>query len=229
MWGAQGGRALIQGGYDPRSLGGLGGYSIGSKTLTAKSFLYVAVGGKGQDGVLGKNIYGGWNGGGNATWDNSTNEVADKTGECGGAGGGATHIATSNRGTLANYINYKSELLLVAGGGGGGNAWQRGGNGGGQTGGTGESANAQPGGIGATQTTGYAFGQGQSGSGKGFNNGVSGGGGGYYGGFTNEGSTVDNNTGGGGSGYIGGVTNGTTTAGVQSGNGKAVITWHPAI
>ena len=38
----------------------------------------------------------------------------------GGSGGGATHIATTNRGVLSNYQSYKSDILIVAGGGGGG-------------------------------------------------------------------------------------------------------------
>lgn len=36
-------------------------------------------------------------------------------------GGGATHIATANRGELKNYENYKDEVLIVAGAGGGTN------------------------------------------------------------------------------------------------------------
>ena len=36
-----------------------------------------------------------------------------------GGGGGATHMAKTNRGVLSSYYNYKSEVYLVAGGGGG--------------------------------------------------------------------------------------------------------------
>lgn len=86
--------------------------------------------------------------------------------EIGGPGGGATHIAiTNNRGVLANYNSYRSEILIVAGGGGGGYSGVdygkrggRGGTGGGSSGGNGYSyeysANyAKPG----TQTSGYKF------------------------------------------------------------------------
>jgi len=35
------------------------------------------------------------------------------------SGGGATHIATTNRGLLSTYNSYRGDLLIVAGGGGG--------------------------------------------------------------------------------------------------------------
>lgn len=86
--------------------------------------------------------------------------------EIGGPGGGATHIAiTNNRGTLANYNSYRSEILIVAGGGGGGYSGVDygkkggcGGTGGGESGGQGYSYQystyyTAPG----TQTSGYLF------------------------------------------------------------------------
>ena len=223
VWGAQGGRGMVTAQPDPDSPGGLGGYSMGEKTLSSNTILYVAIGGKGADGVLGQNVSGGWNGGGNASWDGSQSELSGKTGESGAGGGGATHIATVS-GVLSSLSSKKSSILIVAGGGGGGNGWYSGGAGGGLTGETGKGQ--IDGGSGGTQTSGYAFGLGQSGVGTGNSNGVSGGGGGWYGGFTNESSGKECNTGGGGSGYIGGVSNGSTTNGIQSGHGKAVITWH---
>ena len=86
-----------------------------------------------------------------------------------------------------------------------------------------------------TQTTGYAFGLGQDGAkghgGLGCEEGTGGGGGGWYGGgaYTEIISKNNDCCGAGGSGYIGGVNYGSTTRGVQTGNGKAVITWHPII
>ena len=61
--------------------------------------------------------------------------------------------------------------------------------------------------------------------------GTSGGGGGWYGGgaYTEIISKNNDCCGAGGSGYIGGVNYGSTASGVQTGNGKAVITWHPII
>ena len=194
-WGASGGNGLSDGAIRGES-GGKGGYTKGILTLSSAVTLYIYVGGKGEDGVLGQNVSGGWNGGGNATWDGSQSELSGKTGESGAGGGGATHIATVS-GVLSSLSSKKSSILIVAGGGGGGNWWYSGGAGGGLTGETGKGQ--IDGGSGGTQTSGYAFGLGQSGVGTGNSNGVSGGGGGWYGGFTNESSGKDCNTGGGGS------------------------------
>ena len=208
VWGAQGGTA---GSY----IGGKGGYSSGSKALTANSSLYIAIGGKGSSSSAGKgknsSSVGGYNGGGNGkvscpSWANITYVT--------GSGGGATHIAiTTNRGELKNYVNNIEEILIVAGGGGGGN-WDpgtasycgAGGSGGGQSGLAGGSA-----GKGGTQSSGGSnggsFGQGGT---YGSNDGVcAAGGGGYYGG----GYSTNRGGGGGGSGYIGDVTSGETIAG----------------
>ena len=86
-------------------------------------------------------------------------------------GGGATHIAkvTGHLSTLSNNL---SDILIVAGGGGGGMIIDSVAYDGADAGGiSGSGTNS------ANQTTGYAFGQGESGSG------VSGGGGGLYGGY----------------------------------------------
>jgi len=86
-------------------------------------------------------------------------------------GGGATHIAKVT-GQLSSLSNNLSDILIVSGGGGGGMLI-------GET----EYTGADAGGISgnstnsADQTTGYAFGQGESSSN------VSGGGGGLYGGY----------------------------------------------
>ena len=230
MWGAQGGNT-------PRANGGKGGYSVGEIHRSATNMLYVYVGGKPND----NSMTAGYNGGGEGT------TAADANGTQTGFGaGGATHIATIARGELKNYESYRTDVLIVAGGGGGGNDWQvqhigklgeyeQGGAGGGITGLTG-SFDSHYAGTGGTQTSGgYAKGSsreaesygsfGLGGYISGMAQGSAGGGGGWYGG----GGSYDNAGGGGGSGYIGGVTNGITTSGVQSGNGKAVISWHPII
>lgn len=65
--------------------------------------------------------------------------------------GGATHIATTNRGLLSNYLEYQSEILIVAGAGGGSSeSSDKGGNGGGESGTSGSGAYV---GGGATQTS----------------------------------------------------------------------------
>lgn len=228
VYGAQGGNARAVG---VNVSGGLGGYSTGKITISKSNALYIVVGGKGADS--GNSNGGGFNGGGFASdhWSPSYS-----------AGGGATHIATTNRGVLANYNSYRNEVLLVAGGGGGSMAnddWNYtgkhedsttydtsiGGSGGGTTGG-------QPSRHGwcdchsdredfvvtnkkiPNQTSGNTFGQGQSSY-------YAAGGGGWYGGYAAD-DWYDGSTG--GSGYIGGVTDGSMQNGVRSGNGYARIT-----
>ena len=221
MWGAQGGGGA-----------GKGGYSLGNKSLNSSYNLYICVGSKGGK-ISGINAgSGGYNGGGSGGKGHANYG--------GYGGGGATHIAiTTNRGELKNYVNSKSEILIVAGGGVGlGVNAQGNGHGGGTNGNSTQSCGWKGDGIysisGGTQTTGYAFGQGQSGitntvGGNCGEEGVGGGGGGWYGGFASQvnGGHGSDCSGAGGSGYIGGVTNGTTTVGIQSGNGKALITWMP--
>lgn len=86
-------------------------------------------------------------------------------------GGGATHIAKVT-GQLKDLSSNLSDILMVSGGGGGGIIIGEDAYAGKDAGGISGSGNNS-----ANQTTGYAFGQGESGSG------VSGGGGGYYGGY----------------------------------------------
>ena len=208
VWGAEGGIGLPSP-SSPRGTPGKGGYSHGVKTISANTYIYICVGGVP------------YNGGGNINGR-------------GGPGGGATHIASTNRGELKNYSSYKSEVYIVAGGGGGVEGEGTvGGNGGGTNGGN-SNYNA----TGGTQTKGGtsvktsstdtiingSFGQGGYGYST-SNDYGGGGGGGWYGG----GGVPVSRAGGGGSGYIGGVTNGSTTSGVQSGNGKALITWMPVL
>ena len=228
-WGAQGGN------YN-NNLAGKGGYSIGYKSLGASNNLYVCVGSKGGDNLDNTGGNGGYNGGGNG----GNGFIAEFCGA--GGGGGATHIAISDRGVLKNYKDYQQELLLVAGGGGG--RITNSGVGGGLNGGNAYSDNDVYTITGASQNTGYAFGQGQNGKSKTFYGvcgaeGNGGGGGGFYGGYASQEQGDDSNCGGsGGSGYVGSVTNGETIAGDQTfpspnggietghdGDGYCIISW----
>lgn len=217
-YGAQGGNAT--GGY----LGGKGGYYTGILNVQSPITIYICVGSQGactnNQAII---AAGGYNGGGNARYNNSFPQYV-------GAGGGATSITTTNRGILKNFLSYKSEILLVAGGGGGANWWQgkqasHGGAGGGWTGSTGGNA-GHVSGTGGTQTaggTGGASGSfGQGGYGAGISVGSAGGGGGYYGG----GASHDNNGGGGGSGYANTskLTSISYANGKRSGHGQVIIT-----
>jgi len=198
-------------GAQPSSDSGKGGYSYGTIRLSAQTQLYVVAGGY---------IY---NGGG-------------KEGPTGPGGGGATHIATTNRGELKNYKSYQSEILIVAGGGGGRDdgGTLGAGYGGGLVGGNGDSGKYFGSYLtslayGGTQTSPGAnanhidnsvinnfadFGQGGSGYVT-YSNGTDwggAGGGGWYGG----GGSPNIGAGGGGSGHIGTGVTGATIAGNQS-------------
>ena len=178
--------------------------------------IYVCIGGQGTGSYNNSPIAdirsAGYNGGGYA--------------QCGG--GGATHIATTNRGILSNYISYQTEIIIVAGGGGGSDCSDAG-SGGGIVGGD-ASDSATTGGNGGTQYAGGngigvgSFGQGGC-MGTTNNDSAGGGGGGWYGGGSSKNPT--NYSGGGGSGHISSfLINGTTGMqnGVQSGDGYVKIT-----
>jgi hypothetical protein len=220
-WGAQGGGdgSLYWG------IGGPGGYSTGTASITAGQHLYIYVG---QQGI--ESITSTFNGGGGGNYNSST------VFKNGWTGGGATHIAKVN-GLLKNLSSNIPDILLVAGGGGGasgtgGSNWTstytvNGGAGGGTTGITGPSSNnetsARPGGTGGTQVAGgtssgasiaAAFGLGAT-SNQADTDAIQGGGGGggFYGGGAGG---VAGGAGGGGSSYIGGVSGGSTIAGNAS-------------
>lgn len=196
VWGAQGGYAIDS----TNSSGGYGGYSRGNITLEKGQKLNIVVGGKGIDAleISSATLEGGYNGGGSSTGDSNT---------VWGSGGGATHIAlgNTNRGVLSNYLNYKSEILIVAGGGGGGGTYgshkNKGGHAGGYIGGSGTGPAY---GTGGTQTE-AGIGNGSYKANGGFGAGgggvvASGGGAGYFGGGTG----YEHASGaGGGSSYIG--------------------------
>ena len=223
VWGAQGGS------YDSVYYGGHGGYSYGNVILSKGQPLFVVVGEEGIGGCVSTYCEGGYNGGGNSGV--STSDALNFT----SSGGGATHIALTNRGELFNYESNKSDVLIVAGGGGGGyyhtagvNVSNVGGAGGGLSGIDGTLAGIQIGpngdvlnATGGTQVAGGIAGYrgapgtfGQGGSGNSCNSdkcGSSGGGGGYYGG-----GAAGHAGSGGGSGYVDGVIDGITIAGINS-------------
>jgi hypothetical protein len=212
VWGAQGGNG-----------GGYGGYSYGEIKIDQGITLYICIGGyevfKTFKSVF--NAYNTYNGGG----------IGDA------AGGGATHISTTNRGELKNYASNQNEVIIVAGGGGGLEWAGKGGDGGGQTGSNGSSTGAVSatggsqisGGTSTEYPNGTAtiangsFGQGGYGYDSNIDYGA-GGGGGWYGG----GGTSYAGAGGGGSGHIGSALISGTTGmqnGVRSGDGYARITF----
>ena len=207
-WGAQGGWA-----------GGYGGYSIGTISLSVNDKLYIAVGGKGGDvgweSAASTIPKGGYNGGGNG---GRGLNYSSGTYPTGGGGGGATSIQNIlvKDGLLKRYSSAIDNILIVSGGGGGENVHTKlGGAGGGMNGTDSIAAPGYGSGTtggkakGATQTSGYAFGYGQSSADRARHGsygaeGNGGGGGGFYGGYSNESLGANtNDSGGGGSGYIG--------------------------
>ena len=230
VWGAAG--------DDPTGpYGGEGAYSYGKYPMSSNETIYLCIGQKGfpfdfsrSEELINKINWHAYNGG--------------SYGQCGG--GGASHIATTNRGVLANYENYQSEVLIVSGGGGGGEGAP-----GGDAGPVGENGSKEysiqrvkdklytvP--TGGTQTTGGQAGTTQYGTGfdgifgqggHGVPNtldsndaaiGGGGGGGGWYGG----GGLPYAGGGAGGSSHIGsGIINGVMETGGNTGNGRIRITW----
>ena len=140
-WGAQGGS------YNTTYVGGKGGYSYGTLTLTEETTLYLYVGGAGaklsKTGAAG----GGFNGGGNAYTSSSSYYP--------GAGGGGSDIRIKGSG----YNN----RIIVAGGGGGAHGattgYGNGGYGGGTTGGAGVSGTSSytPGAGGTATAAGNSY------------------------------------------------------------------------
>lgn len=100
--------AGAQGGGESDLEGGKGGKSTGKVTLKKGETIYLYVGQSGSNNY--GTASGTYNGGGAAG------------GVFGTAGGGATHIAKTQRGELKNYADHKEDVLIVAGGGGGASA-----------------------------------------------------------------------------------------------------------
>lgn len=229
-----------QGGYSSSGLGGKGGLSRLTYSLTQGDILYIYVGGQGEC-VDGSSSHpeggdGGWNGGGKGgTGVQFNGQGTPYNG--GGGGGGATHIATSAIGPITSYTDFSSNhayLLLIAGGGGGGTSWNNnaGGSGGGDEGGKGRHNNEWS--IAWNNGTLSCGKDGMTSStGGGSAEGCGGGGAGYVGGNTwtvSYNASEQSYSGAGGSSW-GETTYGkgysTTSGGATAGgNGKAVITWY---
>jgi uncharacterized protein (UPF0333 family) len=199
LWGAQGG--------SPNTInrGGYGGYTVGNIYLTIGTVLYFNVG---DCGYQPANLLKPFNGGGAP--DITGDWVASYTGNY--SGGGATDVRLVS-GLWDNSDSLKSRIM-VAGGGAGGNSGDGsiGGAGGGILGGNTATPISNIIIYGATQTTGNAFGIGQS---SGYAD-TGAGGGGYYGGYRG----YDSNCGGsGGSSYISGFAgcNAINISGVHTG------------
>lgn len=178
-WGAQGGYRSSS------SYGGLGGYSVGTITLSNKTNVFIYVGGAGNTGKTS----GGFNGGGSRATYN------------GGGGGSDIRIGQDS---------LYARVIVAGGGGSDGASNKKGMYGGGTSGGT-TTENFGTGGGGGTQTAGGSGGNSNSGSfgvgGQGLSksSGYGGaGGGGWYGGGGSypDGSGDDDRGGGGGSGYV---------------------------
>lgn len=188
-WGAQGGNRSQDGASATVTGSGLGGYSIGTLTLTQLTTCYIYVGGQGgmSSSTGSVKVEGGFNGGGFASHES--------TGEPGNGGGGATDVRIAQDSLYAR-------IIVAGGGGGSGEDNETGGYGGGKTGGIG-SGNISL--TQASQTSGgtnsFGFGLG----GNTYNGGA--GGGGWYGGssrysVSSYSTGSDSAGGGGGSGYV---------------------------
>lgn len=188
-WGAQGGNRSQDSASATVTGSGLGGYSIGTLTLTQLTTCYIYVGGQGgmSSSTGNVKVEGGFNGGGFASHES--------TGEPGNGGGGATDVRIAKDSLYARVI-------VAGGGGGSGEDNETGGYGGGETGGAGSGNTSL---TQASQTSGgtnsFGFGLG----GNTYNGGA--GGGGWYGGasrysVSSYSTGSDSEGGGGGSGYV---------------------------
>lgn len=188
-WGAQGGNRSQDSASATVTGSGLGGYSIGTLTLTQLTTCYIYVGGQGgmSSSTGNVKVEGGFNGGGFASHES--------TGEPGNGGGRATDVRIAQDSLYARVI-------VAGGGGGSGEDDETGGYGGGETGGAGSGNTSL---TQASQTSGgtnsFGFGLG----GNTYNGGA--GGGGWYGGasrysVSSYSTGSDSEGGGGGSGYV---------------------------
>lgn len=188
-WGAQGGNRSQDSASATVTGSGLGGYSIGTLTLTQLTTCYIYVGGQGgmSSSTGNVKVEGGFNGGGFASHES--------TGEPGNGGGGATDVRIAQDSLYARVI-------VAGGGGGSGEDNETGGYGGGETGGAGSGNTSL---TQASQTSGGANSFGFGLGGNTYNGGA--GGGGWYGGasrysVSSYSTGDDSEGGGGGSGYV---------------------------
>lgn len=192
-WGAQGGS------YNTSFQGGLGGYSVGTLTLTEETTLNIYVGEQPAAVTTSKTVCpGGFNGGGNGY-----NRYYRSTYSYGQGGGGGTDIRINDQSIYSRVI--------VAGGGGGSSSNDDSATkyGGGSIGGcaiTGGGGEQTSGGSASKMTAGtFAAGASTTTKGNNYKYGSGGGGGGWYGGgacSTYSDSTNYRSYNGGGSGYV---------------------------
>ena len=179
-WGAQGGNRSQDSASATVTGSGLGGYSIGTLTLTQLTTCYIYVGGQGgmSSSTGNVKVEGGFNGGGFASHES--------TGEPGNGGGGATDVRIAQDSLYAR-------IIVAGGGGGSGEDNETGGYGGGKTGGAGSGNTSL---TQASQTSGgtnsFGFGLG----GNTYNGGAS-----RYS-VSSYSTGSDSEGGGGGSGYV---------------------------
>ncbi len=205
LYGAQGGSAI--GG----NVGGEGGKTTGTISVTPGEVLTIITGGAGGNAAAGVGGTAGYGGGGSGNGSGT---------DAAGGGGGYSMIESGT-----------TPLAIAAGGGGagGGPGVDTGGTGGGTTGGNGSSADESSNiGYGGTQTAGGSsysnFANGsyeQAGNGNYSGPGTCGGGGGGGGGYYGGGGGAACAGGGGGSALV--PSGGTSTNGVNPGNGQVTI------
>ncbi len=203
VWGAAGGD-LVDNDQTKDSHGGLGGYAVGTLTVTEDATVYVTAGGMGKKSATPK-----------------TGSVDASSAGCNGGGGGCGVSGFSGYGgggagdmRIGDGTSLYARIIVAGGGGGADNSGTEdtdsnndgsGGYGGGET--AGKAICAGPDGNSsdckipeaATQTSGYEFGKGQACDSK-YDTG--GAGGGWYGGKAYIGSKNMNIGGGGGSGFV---------------------------
>ena len=135
-WGAQGGNGSSNGNSNINAVGGLGGYSVGTITLSKTQKVYIYSGGKGQTksntGSY-STVNGGFNGGGSnytcgsggsggGGWYGGQGTYPDGSGDDdGGGGGGSGYVYTSSsasnypQGCLLNSSYYLSDASNLSG------------------------------------------------------------------------------------------------------------------
>ncbi len=119
-WGAQGGN------YNSSYYGGYGAYAFGDISINADQKVFINVGGTGTMASYQANVIvkGGYNGGGDASYNWTSSAVPAQINI---SGGGSTHLALKS-GLLSTLSTHLSSILLVSSGGGGAQALDLGSN-----------------------------------------------------------------------------------------------------
>ena len=230
-WGAAGGRANSTFGANYDNFGN-GGYAKGQIELSKGEKLYVYVGQRGYQGIVGSSAVTpvAFNGGGSGAGSSDNDDA-------GGSGGGATDIRLVP-GEWNDQNSLASRIMVAGGGSGAPVIGYKGGHGGGLTG-TGDiyrwrDSKVTDLDLNATQTTGYQLGVGQNAI-LGIGCAGSGGGGGYYGGKAQTTTSSCGSAGGGGSSYISGLKGAvaitsaqdtTPKSGCETGNNDITCSYH---